>query len=85
VADVAYATAVFVAIRRLPGQPTPLNSRFLARLALAFGVAALAGVAIPASDAVAAVVAATLFAAACVVQRMVPVDVWSAIPRPGRT
>jgi O-antigen/teichoic acid export membrane protein len=84
VADVAYATAVFVAIRRLPGQPTPLNSRFLGRLALAFGVAALAGVAIPASDAVAAVVAATLFAAACVVQRMVPVDVWSAIPRPGR-
>ena len=84
VADVVYATAVFVAIRRLPGQPTPLNGRFLARLAVAFGVAALAGVAIPASDAVAAAVAATLFAAACIALRMVPVDVWSAIPRPGR-
>jgi O-antigen/teichoic acid export membrane protein len=84
VADVAYATAVFLAIRRLPGQPTPLHGAFLGRLAIAFGAAALAGVAIPASDAVAATVAAAVFAAGCVLQRMVPVDVWSAIPRPGR-
>jgi O-antigen/teichoic acid export membrane protein len=80
VADVAYATAVFVAIRRLPGHPVPLHGRFLARLALALGAATAIGLALPGPDEVAAVVAAAVFAAGCIVQRLVPVDVWSAIP-----
>jgi hypothetical protein len=75
---------VFVAIRRLPGRPVPLNTSFLARFGLALAAGAATGLAIPATDAVAAAVAAAVFAAACVVQRLVPVDVWSAIPRPGR-
>jgi O-antigen/teichoic acid export membrane protein len=85
IADVTYATAVFLAIRRLPGRPVPLNGRFLARLALAAAVAAFAGLAVPGSDAVAGAVATVVFGAACLLQRMIPVDVWSAIPRPSRS
>jgi O-antigen/teichoic acid export membrane protein len=83
-ADVVYAAAVFVAVRRLPGRPVPLHLSFLARLAVAVAAAAAVGVLVPASDAVAATLAAAVFAAACVIQRMVPVDVWSAIPRLNR-
>jgi O-antigen/teichoic acid export membrane protein len=85
VADVAYATAVFVAIRRLPGRPSPLSRVFLVRLAVAFSISVAVGLVLPASDAVAAVVSAALFAAGCVVQRLVPIDVWSAVPRLGRS
>jgi O-antigen/teichoic acid export membrane protein len=80
VADLAYATAVFVAIRGLPGHPVPLHGRFLARLALACVAGTAVGLAIPGPDEVAAVLAATVFAACCIGQRLVPVDVWSAIP-----
>lgn len=80
VADVAYATAVFVAIRRLPGHPVPVHGRFLTRLALALAAATAIGLALPGPDEVVAVVAAMVFAAGCIVQRLVPVDVWSAIP-----
>jgi hypothetical protein len=83
-ADVVYATAVFVAVRRLPGRLVPLHLSFLARLAVGVAAAAAVGVLVPASDAVAASLAAAVFAAACVIQRMVPVDVWSAIPRTNR-
>jgi O-antigen/teichoic acid export membrane protein len=83
-ADVAYATAVFVAIRRLPGHPVPLHGRFLARLALAIAAATATGLATPGPDEVAAGLAAAVFALGCVMQRLVPVDVWSAIPRLGR-
>jgi O-antigen/teichoic acid export membrane protein len=85
VADVAYAGSLFLAIRGLPGRPTPLNRGFLLRLAGASGAAIVVGLALPGSDAVVAAVAAVVFAGACVALRMVPVDVWSAIPRPGRT
>jgi hypothetical protein len=77
---VAYATAVFVAIRRLPGHPLPVHGRFLARLALALAAATAIGLALPGPDEVVAVAAAMVFAAGCIVQRLVPVDVWSAIP-----
>lgn len=80
VADVAYATAVFFAIRRLPGHLVPLDGRFLARLALAFVAAIAVGLALPGPDEVVAVVVAAVFAAGCIVQRLVPVDVWSALP-----
>jgi O-antigen/teichoic acid export membrane protein len=80
VADVAYATAVFVAIRRLPGRPVPMGGRFLVRLALALVAATAIGLALPGPDEVVALVAAIVFAAGCIVQRLVPVDVWSAIP-----
>ena len=84
VADVAYATSVFLAIRRLPGHPNALNRGFVVRLAIASGAAILAGVAVPGTDAVAAAAAALLFAVACLALRMIPIDVWSAIPRLGR-
>jgi hypothetical protein len=58
---------------------------FLVRLAVAFSISVAVGLVLPASDAVAAVVSAALFAAGCVVQRLVPIDVWSAIPRLGRS
>jgi O-antigen/teichoic acid export membrane protein len=80
VADVAYATAVFVAIRRLPGHPVPVDGRFLARLALALAAASAIGLALPGPDEVVAAVAAMVFSVGCIVQRLVPVDVWSAIP-----
>jgi O-antigen/teichoic acid export membrane protein len=80
VADVAYATAVFVAIRRLPGHPVPVHGRFLARLALALAAASAIGLALPGPDEVVAAVAAMVFSVGCIVQRLVPVDVWSAIP-----
>jgi O-antigen/teichoic acid export membrane protein len=80
IADVAYATAVFFAIRRLPGHLVPLAGRFLARLALASVAAIAVGLALPGPDEVVAVVAAAVFAAGCIVQRLVPVDVWSALP-----
>jgi O-antigen/teichoic acid export membrane protein len=80
VADVAYAAAVFFAIRRLPGHLVPLAGRFLARLALASVAAIAVGLALPGPDEVVAVVAAAVFAAGCIVQRLVPVDVWSALP-----
>jgi O-antigen/teichoic acid export membrane protein len=84
VADVAYALSVFLAVRRLPGRPSPLNPSFLRRFALALAVALAAGLAAPGTDAVATTVTGVVFAAACVVQRMIPVDVWSAIPGVGR-
>jgi len=84
-ADVVYVAAVFLAIRALPGRPSPLNAPFLARLAGAFAVAVGAGLAVPGGDAVAAAAAAATFVLACLVLRMVPIDVWSAIPRLGRT
>ena len=83
-ADIVYATAVYVAIRGLPEQPSPLNGRFLARLALAFAAALAAGLLVPGPDEVAAALAAVVFATLCIVQRLVPVDVWSAIPRTRR-
>jgi len=83
-ADVVYVAAVFLAIRALPGRPSPLNAPFLARLAGAFAVAVGAGLAVPGGDAVAAAAAAATFVLACLVLRMVPIDVWSAIPRLGR-
>ena len=84
IADVAYTGSLFLAIRGLPGKPTPVHRSFLLRLAAAGGAAVLVGLALPASDAVVAAVAAIVFAGACIALRMVPVDVWSAIPRPGR-
>jgi O-antigen/teichoic acid export membrane protein len=80
-ADVVYAAAVYVAIRALPGRPAPVNGRFVARLALAFAPALAAGLLVPGPDELAAALAAAVFAAGCIVQRLVPVDVWSAIPR----
>ncbi len=84
-ADIVFATAVFLAVRALPGKPSPLNAAFLARFAAAFAVAGAAGLAVPGGDAVAAAAAAVTFVLACLVARMVPIDVWTAIPRPGRT
>ena len=84
-ADVVYVAAVFLAIRALPGRPSPLNAPFLARLAGAFAVSVAAGLAVPGGDAVAAAAAAVAFVLACLGLRMVPIDVWSAIPRLGRT
>jgi len=84
-ADVVYVAAVFLAIRALPGRPSPLNAPFLARLAGAFAVSVAAGLAVPGGDAVAAAAAAATFVLAYLVLRMVPIDVWSAIPRLGRT
>jgi O-antigen/teichoic acid export membrane protein len=82
VADLAYATAVFVAIRRLPGRPTPLNRSFLARIALVCALAVGAGLAVHGLGAVAsAAAAATVLVAGCIALRLVPVDVWSAVPR----
>jgi O-antigen/teichoic acid export membrane protein len=83
-ADVVYATAVFLAIRRLPGRPVPLHGGFLARFAVAICAAIAVGLLLPVGDEAAAGAAAVVFAAACGLQRMVPVDVWSAIPRPRR-
>jgi O-antigen/teichoic acid export membrane protein len=85
VADVAYAIAVFVAIRRLPGHPIPLHGRFVVRLALAFGAAIAIGLGVPGPAEVAAAAAGAVFAAGCLVQRLVPVDIWSALPRFGRS
>ena len=79
-ADVVYATVVYFAIRGLPGRPVPLSGRFAARIALAFAAALAAGLLVPGPDEVAASVAAIVFAAGCIAQRLVPVDVWSAIP-----
>jgi O-antigen/teichoic acid export membrane protein len=84
VADVAYAGSLFLAIHALPGRPTPLHRDFLLRLAAAGAASVAIGLLLPGSDAVVAAVAAAVFAGACVALRMVPVDVWSAIPRPGR-
>jgi len=84
IADVAYAAAVFVAIRRLPGRPVPLHLRFLGRLATALGVAAAAGLLLPLTAGEAGVVSAVVFAGLCVALRMVPVDIWTAIPWPRR-
>jgi O-antigen/teichoic acid export membrane protein len=82
VADLAYATAVFLAIRRLPGRPTPLNRSFLARIALVCALAVGAGLAVHGLGAVAsAAAAATVLVAGCIALRLVPVDVWSALPR----
>jgi hypothetical protein len=58
-----------------------VNGRFLARVALAFAAALAAGLVVPGPDELAATLAGTIFAAGCIVQRLVPVDVWSAIPR----
>jgi hypothetical protein len=75
---------VFLAIRGLPGRPVALQGRFLARFAVAISAAIAVGLLLPVSDAVAAAAAAAVFATACALQRMVPVDVWSAIPTPRR-
>jgi len=84
VADVAYALSVFIAVRRLPGRPSPLNWSFLGRFGIALAAALAVGLAVPGTDAVAAAAAGAVFLAACVIQRMVPVDVWSAMPGVGR-
>jgi O-antigen/teichoic acid export membrane protein len=84
IADVVYATAVYLAIRRLPGQPTPIHGPFLVRLIGALGAAAAVGLLVPLPQLPAAILAAAVFASLCVAMRMVPVDVWRAIPRFGR-
>jgi O-antigen/teichoic acid export membrane protein len=80
VADVAYATAVFVAIRRLKDRPVPVPLGFCGRLAVAAGVSL--GVGLAASglpDAVTATVAALVFIALAVALRTVPPDVYTAL------
>ncbi|HEX7300713.1 MAG TPA: oligosaccharide flippase family protein [Solirubrobacteraceae bacterium] len=83
-ADVVYATAVYVAVRRLPGRPVPVHRGFCARLVVVIAVALGAGWASGLPDALAAVVAATVFVTLAAVLRMVPVDFYTAIPRPWR-
>jgi len=79
-ADVAYATAVFIAIRRLPGRPVPVHRRFLARILAVFAAAVAAGLIVPGGDVVEATTAAVVFTFGCGALRLVPVDVWSALP-----
>jgi O-antigen/teichoic acid export membrane protein len=79
-ADLAYATALFIAVRRMPGRPVPVHLGFCGRLVVAAGAAIGVGLAawsLP--DAVAAALAGLVFAAGAVVLRMVPVDVYNAI------
>jgi hypothetical protein len=57
-----------------------VNGRFTVRLGLAFAAALAVGLLVPGPDEVAAALAALVFAAGCILQRLVPVDVWSALP-----
>ena len=80
VADLAYATAVFVAIRRLRGKPVPVPLAFCGRLAVATGVAV--GVGFAASglpDAVTTTIAALVFVGLAIALRTVPPDVYTAL------
>jgi O-antigen/teichoic acid export membrane protein len=80
VADVVYAAAIFVALRRLEGRPAPVPLGFCGRLVVATGVAVGVGFAASAlPDAVAATIAALVFAGVAAALRMVPVDVYSAL------
>jgi O-antigen/teichoic acid export membrane protein len=83
-ADVVYASAIYIAIRHLPGRPAPLHLGFCARLVVSIAVALGAGVASGLPDALAATLAAVIFAGLAVTLRMVPIDVYTAIPRPWR-
>ncbi len=80
VADLAYVTAVFFALRRLRGRPTPVHLGFCGRLAVATGVALGLGLAaweLP--DAVATTLAALVFVGLVIALRMVPVDFYTAL------
>jgi hypothetical protein len=80
VADLAYATAVFVAIRRLRDRPVPVPLSFCGRLAIATGVSLGVGVAaLGLPDAVTTTVAALVFTGLAVALRTVPPDVYSAL------
>jgi O-antigen/teichoic acid export membrane protein len=80
VADVGYATAVFVAIRRLRGRPVPVPLGFCGRLAVATGVSLGLGFAASGlPDAVTATVAALVFVGLVLALRMVPPDIYTAL------
>ena len=80
VADLAYATAVFVAIRHLKGRPVPVPLSFCWRLAIATGVSLAVGVAaLGLPDAVTTTLAALVFSGLAVALRTVPPDVYSAL------
>ena len=80
VADLAYAGAVFVAIRRLPDRPVPVPLGFCARLALATALSLAVGLAaLGLPDAVTATLAALVFAGLAVALRIVPPDIYAAL------
>ncbi len=80
VADLAYATAVFVAIRRLRGKPVPVPLAFCGRLAIATGVAVGVGfAALGLPDAVTTTIAALVFVGLALALRTVPPDVFTAL------
>jgi O-antigen/teichoic acid export membrane protein len=83
-ADVVYASAVYLAVRRLPGPLVPLHLGYCARLVVVAGGALAAGWFSGLPDALAATLAAVVFVVLAVVLRMVPVDLYAAIPRPRR-
>jgi O-antigen/teichoic acid export membrane protein len=84
IADVVYAGAAYVAIRRLPGRPVALHGRFLVRWLAIVAIALGAGVASGLPDALAAILAAAVFVSLAALARLVPIDFYTAIPRPRR-
>jgi O-antigen/teichoic acid export membrane protein len=80
VADLAYVSAVFVAIRRLRGRPVPVELGYCGRLLVATGAAAGLGVAALAlPDAVTAAIAALVFLPLAVALKLVPPDIYAAL------
>jgi O-antigen/teichoic acid export membrane protein len=82
VADVVYASAAYIAVRRLPGRPTPLHLSFALRWVAIVAVSLGAAVASGLPAAVGAAIAAVIFVALAMLLRMVPIDFYTAIPRP---
>ncbi|MEA2276718.1 MAG: hypothetical protein QOC78_1678 [Solirubrobacteraceae bacterium] len=79
-ADVAYATAVYVAVRRLPGRLVPVQLWFCVRVvavvACALGAARLSGL----PDVAQAMLGGAIVVALAGALRMVPIDLYAALP-----
>jgi O-antigen/teichoic acid export membrane protein len=84
VADVIYASAVHVAVRHLPGPLAPLRLGYCVRLVIAVTCALGAGWVSGLPDALAAGLAAGVFVGLAIALRMVPIDLYAALQRPGR-